>query len=90
MLLLFSVSLGASGVGSLVSLIGSLTEPESLGAQHVVMNGSQAPGRPLYDLMRLQLEHRGGEPARCLVAVPRAAAQRASGRLLAGHVSWLP
>ena len=51
---LFSVSLGASGVRSLVSLIGSLTEPQSLGAQHVVMNGSQAPGRPLYDLM-LQL-----------------------------------
>lgn len=51
---LFSVSLGASGVRSLVSLIGSLTEPESLSAQHIVMNGSQAPGRPLYDLV-LQL-----------------------------------
>ncbi len=48
------MSLGASGVRSLVSLIGSLTEPESLSAQHVVMNGSQAPGRPLYDLV-LQL-----------------------------------
>ena len=51
---LFAVSLGASGVRSLVSLIGSLTEPGSLSAQHVVMNGSQAPGRPLYDLV-LQL-----------------------------------
>jgi membrane protease YdiL (CAAX protease family) len=47
---LFSVSLGASGVRSLVSLIGSLTEPEALSAQHVVMNGSQAPGRPWFDL----------------------------------------
>ena len=47
---LFSVSLGASGVRSLVSLIGSLTEREALSAQHVVMNGSQAPGRPWFDL----------------------------------------
>jgi len=51
---LFAVSLGMSGVRSLVSLIGSLTEPESLGAQHIVMNGSQAPGRPVFDLV-LQL-----------------------------------
>jgi hypothetical protein len=47
---LFGVSLGMSGVRSIVSLIGSLTEPQALGAQHVVMNGSQAPGRPLFDL----------------------------------------
>jgi membrane protease YdiL (CAAX protease family) len=51
---LFSVSLGASAVRSLVSLIASLTEPEALGAQHVVMNASQAPGRPVLDLV-LQL-----------------------------------
>jgi membrane protease YdiL (CAAX protease family) len=51
---LFAVSLGMSGVRSLVSLIGSLTERESLGAQHIVMNGSQAPGRPVFDLV-LQL-----------------------------------
>ena len=51
---LFAVSLGMSGVRSLVSLIGSLTEPESLAAQHVVINGSQAPGRPVFDLV-LQL-----------------------------------
>ena len=51
---LFGVSLGMSGVRSLVSLVGSLTESASLGAQHVVMNGSQAPGRPLFDLV-LQL-----------------------------------
>ena len=51
---LFSVSLGASGVRALVSLIGSLTERKALSAQHVVMNGSQAPGRPLFDLI-LQL-----------------------------------
>jgi hypothetical protein len=40
---LFAVSLGMSGVRSLVSLTGSLTEPESLGAQHIAINGSQAP-----------------------------------------------
>ncbi len=51
---LFAVSLGMSGVRSIVSLIGSLTEAQALHAQHVVMNGSQAPGRPLYDLV-LQL-----------------------------------
>jgi len=50
----FSVSLGASAVRSTVSLIGSLTEREALSAQHIVINGSQAPGRPLYDLV-LQL-----------------------------------
>ena len=31
---------GRQRVWSLVSLIGSLTEPESLGAQHIVINGS--------------------------------------------------
>ena len=51
---LFAVSLGMSGVRSIISLIGSLTESQALHAQHVVMNGSQAPGRPLYDLV-LQL-----------------------------------
>ena len=51
---LFGVSLGMSGVRSLLSLVGSLTESAPLGAQHVVMNGSQAPGRPLFDLV-LQL-----------------------------------
>jgi membrane protease YdiL (CAAX protease family) len=44
------VSLGASGVYALVSFIGSLTAQQSLSAQHVVLNGSQAPGRPLLDL----------------------------------------
>ncbi len=50
----FAVSLGASAVRAIVSLIGSLTEREALSAQHVVMNGSQAPGRPVFDLF-LQL-----------------------------------
>jgi hypothetical protein len=52
---LFSMSLGASGLRSLVSLIGSLTEPESLSAQHIVINGSQAPGRPVFDLMLVSI-----------------------------------
>lgn len=51
---LFAVSLGASGVGALVSLIGSLTARHSLASQSVVLNGTQAPGRPLLDLF-LQL-----------------------------------
>jgi membrane protease YdiL (CAAX protease family) len=50
----FAVSLGASGVYAFVSLIGSLTAHKSLGAQSAVLNGSQAPGRPLLDLF-LQL-----------------------------------
>ncbi len=48
------MSLGASGVGAFVSLIGSLTAHHSLASQSVTLNGSQAPGRPLLDLF-LQL-----------------------------------
>jgi membrane protease YdiL (CAAX protease family) len=44
------VSLGASGVYALVSLIGSLTARQSLGSQSVTLNGSPAPGRPLLAL----------------------------------------
>jgi membrane protease YdiL (CAAX protease family) len=50
----FAVSLGASGVSAFVSLIGSLTARHSLASQSVTLNGSQAPGRPLLDLV-LQL-----------------------------------
>ena len=50
----FAVSLGASGLYALVSLIGSLTAPKALGQQQAVLNGSLAPGRPLLDLF-LQL-----------------------------------
>jgi membrane protease YdiL (CAAX protease family) len=48
------VSLGASGVYAFVSFIGSVTARQSLHSQSVVLNGSQAPGRPLLDLF-LQL-----------------------------------
>lgn len=54
LIVVFAVSLGASALRAIVSLIGSLTKPGALSAQHVVMNGSQAPGRPTYDLI-LQL-----------------------------------
>jgi membrane protease YdiL (CAAX protease family) len=50
----FAVSLGVSGVYAFVSLIGSLTAHQSLSSQHTVLNGSQAPGRPVLDLF-LQL-----------------------------------
>jgi membrane protease YdiL (CAAX protease family) len=50
----FAVSLGASGVYAFVSFIGSLTARQSLSSQQAVLNGSQAPGRPLLDLF-LQL-----------------------------------
>jgi membrane protease YdiL (CAAX protease family) len=50
----FAVSLGASGLYALVSLIGSLTATKSLGKQQAVLNGSLAPGRPTLDLF-LQL-----------------------------------
>lgn len=50
----FAVSLGASGLYALVSLIGSLTASKSLGKQQAYLNGSLAPGRPTLDLF-LQL-----------------------------------
>jgi membrane protease YdiL (CAAX protease family) len=50
----FAVSLGASGLYALFSLIGSLTAKQSLSKQTATLNGSLAPGRPLLDLI-LQL-----------------------------------
>jgi membrane protease YdiL (CAAX protease family) len=50
----FAVSLGASGLYALASLIGSLTAKQSLSSQTATLNGSLAPGRPLLDLF-LQL-----------------------------------
>jgi membrane protease YdiL (CAAX protease family) len=49
-----AVSLGASGLYALVDFIGSLTAKQSLGQQTAVLNGTLAPGRPLFDLF-LQL-----------------------------------
>ncbi|GGL04015.1 membrane protein [Sphaerisporangium melleum] len=46
----FAVSLGASALRSLVSLIGSLTAPADLRAQNAVLVGTMAPGRPWLDL----------------------------------------
>jgi membrane protease YdiL (CAAX protease family) len=50
----FAVSLGASGLYAFVSFIGSLTARASLSSQHTTLNGSLAPGRPLFDFF-LQL-----------------------------------
>jgi membrane protease YdiL (CAAX protease family) len=60
------VSLGASGVYAFVSFIGSLTAHQSLSSQHVVINGTQAPGRPLLDLF-LQLVSLGSSLAPVLL-----------------------
>ncbi len=49
-LVVFSVSLGASGLVALVRLIGALTAPRSLQGQRAVLVGSLAPGRPWLDL----------------------------------------
>ncbi|WP_248962428.1 CPBP family intramembrane glutamic endopeptidase [Sphaerisporangium perillae] len=49
-LVVFAVSLGASALRSLVSLIGSLTAPKELKVQHAVLVGTMAPGRPWLDL----------------------------------------
>ncbi len=49
-LLVLALSLGASGVSALISLIGDLTAPRSLKHQTAVLLGSQAPGRPWLDL----------------------------------------
>jgi membrane protease YdiL (CAAX protease family) len=63
----FAVSLGASGVYAFVSLIGSLTASKSLGSQSTVLNGSQAPGRPVLDLF-LQLVSLASAAAPVLLA----------------------
>jgi membrane protease YdiL (CAAX protease family) len=62
----FAVSLGASGVYALVSFIGSLTAHQSLSSQQVILNGSQAPGRPLLALF-LQLVSIGSAAAPVLL-----------------------
>lgn len=46
----FGVSLGASGLYALVQYIGDLTAKQSLSKQTAVLNGSRAVGRPLLDL----------------------------------------
>jgi membrane protease YdiL (CAAX protease family) len=49
-LVVFMLSLGQSGVYSLVDYIAALTAPHSLASQSAVLNGSAAPGRPWIDL----------------------------------------
>jgi membrane protease YdiL (CAAX protease family) len=53
-------------VYAFVSFIGSLTAHQSLSSQHVVINGTQAPGRPLLDLF-LQLVSLGSSLAPVLL-----------------------
>src|SRR5215813_12307020 len=72
-IVVFAVSLGASAARSLVSLIGSLTAQAALSAQHVVINGSQAPGRPWFDLSRQ------------LVSIATGGRSRVAGVLFAGQ-----
>jgi membrane protease YdiL (CAAX protease family) len=50
----FAVSLGASGLNALLSLIGSLLSRQALSSQQALLVGSLAPGRPWLDLV-LQL-----------------------------------
>lgn len=45
-----ALSLGASGVSALISLVGSLTAPAALPSQTTTIVGSAAPGRPWLDL----------------------------------------
>ncbi|MEU8542263.1 CPBP family intramembrane glutamic endopeptidase [Streptomyces sp. NPDC048717] len=49
-LLVLALSLGASGVSALISLIGALTRPAALNQQATTINSSYAPGRPWLDL----------------------------------------
>ncbi|MEU4224953.1 CPBP family intramembrane glutamic endopeptidase [Nonomuraea sp. NPDC026600] len=49
-IVVFSVSLGASALVALVRLIGALTAPRELKGQQAVLVGSLAPGRPWLDL----------------------------------------
>jgi membrane protease YdiL (CAAX protease family) len=48
--LVFALSLGAAGLRAVLSLVGDLTSGAPLGAQTALLNGSQAPGRPWFDL----------------------------------------
>lgn len=48
--LVFALSLGASGVGALISFVGDLTAGTALSSQTATLNGSLAPGRPWLDL----------------------------------------
>ncbi len=50
----FAISLGGSGLYALVSYIGTLTAKQSVSSQATVLNGTLAPGRPLFGLF-LQL-----------------------------------
>src|SRR5580658_10472552 len=50
----FAISLGGSGLYALVSYIGTLTARQSVSSQATVLNGTLAPGRPLFGLF-LQL-----------------------------------
>ncbi len=50
-MVVFGVSLGASGIYALVNYIGELTAKQSLSSQTATLNGSLAPGRPLLDLV---------------------------------------
>jgi membrane protease YdiL (CAAX protease family) len=48
--IVFALSLGASGVRSLLHLVADLTNGTALREQAAVLNGSQAPGQPWLDL----------------------------------------
>ncbi|MET9802930.1 type II CAAX endopeptidase family protein [Streptomyces sp. NPDC006368] len=50
LLVVLALSLGASGVASLISFIGALTKPGGLKDQAAHLNTSAAPGRPWLDL----------------------------------------
>ncbi|GAA3000236.1 type II CAAX endopeptidase family protein [Kitasatospora albolonga] len=50
LLVVLGLSFGMSGLGALISFVGSLTEPAELGKQVATLNGSRAPGRPWLDL----------------------------------------
>jgi membrane protease YdiL (CAAX protease family) len=51
-LIVLALSLGRSGVYSIVSFLGDLTSGIPLAGQTAVLNDSLAPGRPLLDLVR--------------------------------------
>jgi membrane protease YdiL (CAAX protease family) len=51
-LIVLALSLGRSGIYSIVSFLGDLTSGIPLAGQSAVLNDSLAPGRPLLDLVR--------------------------------------
>jgi membrane protease YdiL (CAAX protease family) len=81
--LVLGVSLGASAVWALLSIVNKLTRPEPLAAQTTAMNTSAVPDRPWLDLA-YQLAEIGLALVPVVLALHLLTRERADARLLMG------